>query len=105
MFSAIHGVTRLQSLVYQIRISLALIVEDQPVPKYCINSLHCFYDCLKNGFHLGCLGYPNPGPRPSYLALGPRFPKTFLTSSTSPYLKFSHYDHYVHSTFNGLWVI
>ena len=48
----------------------------------------------------GCLGYPALGPsrhiRPSALI-------KFSTSSTSSYLKSSHYDH-VHISFNGLRV-
>ena len=33
---------------------------------------------------LGCLGYPVPGPRPSYPALGPRLPKNFQPAQPPP---------------------
>ena len=65
---------------------------------------HYFYFYIAT---LRCLGYPAPSPRPSYLALGswPPAPQKFSTTSTSSYLKSSHYDHDVHITFNGLRVM
>ena len=73
--------------------------------------IHCKHELLlkesfidRNNEILGYLGYLAPGPEPSHPAPGHQSPIKFSTSSTSFYLKSSHYDH-VHITFTGLRVM
>ena len=56
-------------------------------------------DVIFKDFYNECLGFPSPGPRPSA-------PKRFSSSSTSSYLKFTHYDHVllVYGLFKACWL-